>query len=346
MKKNFGIERFLLCAAGIFVAGGVGAHLLSTPEPGEIEEIACKKVNIASYNPMWEYSRYGESAEEWQAEGKVSTHVCDDWKLTTSIPQHRALAKAVAEKLGRESVEYLWIPDSSAVEVTAQVTGDKTGELLGLSIDGETVWGGEEDYDIRELNVLEQWVLDGTKESICFGCGYITGFDTLDETYSEDFGGDYSPAELLARYEALTHMLYEEGVFILSNIPYGGYADMRIVDAETQEYLERWGREDGWWDVVKIPPSGKVALELQTYETCGASGEFRPEDCRWEQKFVVPMEPGYIVSFSDRHQRPAVHAEHAPLFYNSWEMRHLIRSVTSRVPLEVLAKYLPEDYRW
>ena len=328
----------------LLIGAGMAAYdLANTPEPDEIVEVACEKVNIARYRPMWEYSYYGESTEEWQYQGLVSTHVCDDWLLTTNIPQHRALANAVAEKFDRESSEYSWIPESLDVEITAEVTGDKTGELLKLSIDGETIWSGEESYDIRELNILEQWVLDGTKESRCWGCEVITGFDTPDLTYSD---GWMSPAELLARYEALTHMLYEEEVFILSDGPYGGYADMRIVDAETQEYLEFWGREDGWWDVLKIPPSGKVALELQSYETCGASGEFRAEDCIWEQKFVVPVEPGYIVSFSDRHQRPAVHAERAPMFYNSRELRRLIKSVTSWVPLEVLEKYLPEEFRW
>ena len=120
---------------------------------------------------------------------------------------------------------------------------------------------------------------------------------------------------------------------------------MRIVDPETHEYLEPWG-QDGWSSIFKIPPSEKIAFELQTIETCGKSGKFVPEDCVWEQKFVAPVEPGYIVSFADKHMRPALHAEQAPRYYSSWEMRMLIRNVTSRVPLEVLEKYLPEEFGW
>lgn len=368
MKKNFGIERLLLCAAGIFVAGGVGAHLLSTPRPGDVEEIACTRVNIASYNPMWEYSRYGESAEEWQAEGKVSTHVCDDWLLTTSIPQHRALAKAVAEKLGRESLEYLWIPDSSAVEVTAQVTGDKTGELLGLSIDGETVWSGEEDYDIRELNVLEQWSLAALEDSICGNCDYLAGFDTpvcsqyapnlsepcdniLRNTWQDipelTYGGrEFSPAEVMARFEALNAILYGEDVFAFMDGPYaGGWVDWWVKNSDGSN-LEPWGREEGWQNLYKVPESGKIAFEAQMFESCTASGDFKSEDCTWERLFEVPVRPGDIVSLSDRHQRLAIHAELLPFYYMSTETRELVEDISWRVAPEDVAKYLPEDYRW
>lgn len=362
------------CAAGLSLLIGMGAGpgafaLTDSPEPGEIEEIACKNISIARYRPMWEYSFYGESTEEWQEQGLVSTHVCDDWKLTTNIPQHRALAEAIAVKLERESIEYTWIPESSEVKVTAEVTGENQGELLELSIDGETIWSGEENYDIRELNVLEQWVLDALEDSFCWNCDYMAGFDTpLCSQYAPNLSepcddslrnswhdipklthsGEYSPAETLARFEAIGNILYGEKVFAFMGGPAGGggWLEWWVKNSDGSD-LEPWGREEGWQNLYKVPESGKIAFEAQMFESCTASGDFNTQDCTWERLFEVPVRQGDIVSLYGRHQRLAIHAELLPFYYMSTETRELVENISRRVKPEDVDKYLPEKpYAW